>query len=213
MTIFIKDPLRASVEAATGGHVTVLYNAAGHPNYMNIIPKFHLQDIDASLGTGVHPAFIVNGVERPEIFIGQYLGMEHEGALLSLPNVAPTGMADFDTCMQRANANGPLGERVGDGRTTTGSGPVSWRHNGQVSSIADLNGNLWEWLGGYRLWDGEIQVLPNNDAADQRNDHSRSATSSSPTPSARQTAHRATTATCKKTLSPAKSAACSNNYW
>jgi len=191
---------------------------------MNIIPKFHLQDIDPNLGTGVHPAFIVNGVERSEIFIGQYLGMEHEGALLSLPNVAPTGMADFDTCMQRACANGPgwhlmtnaewmaialwcwkngflphgngrfgqdianpweagrrvdngpLGERVGDGRTYTGSGPVSWRHNGQVSGIADLNGNLWEWLGGYRLWDGEIQVLPDNDAADQRNDHSRAST-------------------------------------
>ena len=39
MTIFIKDDLRASVEAATGGLVTVLYTAAGHPSYMNVIPS------------------------------------------------------------------------------------------------------------------------------------------------------------------------------
>jgi len=219
MTVLVKDSLRASVEAATGGQVTVLYNTAGQPNYMNIIPKFNLQDIDASLGEGVHPAFIVNGVEKNEIFIGQYPGLLHEGALLSLPNVIPTNNADFDTFMSWANANGPgwhmmtnaewmaialwcwkngtlprgngrfgqdlharwetgrradggtVGEVCGDARTYTGSGPASWRHNGQFSGIADLNGNLWEWLGGYRLWEGEIQVLPNNDAADQSNDH------------------------------------------
>lgn len=74
MTIFIKDDLRASVEAATGGLVTVLYTAAGHPSYMNVIPKFNLQDIDPALGTGVHPAFIVNGVEKSELFIGQHVG-------------------------------------------------------------------------------------------------------------------------------------------
>ena len=69
-TIIIKDDLRAQVEASTGGAVTVLYTAAGHPSYMNVIPKFLKQDIDASLGTGVHEAFIVNGVEKSEIFIG-----------------------------------------------------------------------------------------------------------------------------------------------
>mgnify|MGYP003609996268 CR=1 FL=1 len=61
---FLKDTLRESVEAATGGKVTVLYDDKGYPSYMNVIPKFKVEDIDASLGTGVHPAFIVGGVEK-----------------------------------------------------------------------------------------------------------------------------------------------------
>lgn len=223
-TIFIKDDLRASVEAATGGHVTVLYTAAGHPCYMNVIPKFNKQDIDAGLGTGVHEAFIVNGVEKSEIFIGQHLGIQKDGNLLSIPGVSPTASVNFDTFRGLAAANGPgwhmmttaemaaialwswkngtmprgnndwgrdvgspwetaaradggaIGSATGNGKTYTGAGPASWRHNGQPSGIADLNGNLWEWNAGMRLQAGEIQIIQNNDAADNTKD--QSATSS-----------------------------------
>ncbi|MBU5438277.1 hypothetical protein KQI42_09670 [Tissierella sp. MSJ-40] len=48
-----------------------------------------------------------------------------------------------------------------DGRTATGSGPVTWYHNYDSSGIADLCGNVWEWVAGFRLVDGEIQVIPN----------------------------------------------------
>ena len=217
-TIFIKDDLRASVEAATGGLVTVLYTAAGHPSFMNVIPKFNKQDIDASLGTGVHEAFIVNGVEKSELFIGQHLGIQKDGNLLSIPGVSPTTGANFDTFRGWAAANGPgwhmmtsvewvaialwcwkngtlprgnndwgrdatspwetaarvdggaIGNNTGIAKSFTGSGPASWRHNGQPSGIADLNGNLWDWVAGMRLQDGEIQVIQNNDAADNTKD-------------------------------------------
>jgi hypothetical protein len=219
-TILVKDDLRASVEAATGGQVTVLYTAAGHPSYMVRLPKFNLQDIDQSLGTGVHPAFIVNGIEKSEIWIGQHLGLQKDGNLLSLPGVTPTVYGTFDVNRGWAAANGPgwhlmtvaewsaialwcwkngtlprgnnaygrdigspwetatrsdgyaPGDTAGAAMTLTGSGPASWRHNGQPSGIADLNGNLWEWNGGLRLQDGEIQILPNNDAADNTKDQS-----------------------------------------
>jgi len=217
-TIFIKDDLRASVEAATGGLVTVLYTAAGHPSYMNVIPKFNKQDIDASLGTGVHEAFIVNGVEKSELFIGQHIGIQKDGNLLSIPGVSPTASANFDTFRGWAAANGPgwhmmtsaemaaialwcwkngtmprgnnnygqdvgspwetaarvdggaIGSATGNGKSYTGAGPASWRHNGQPSGIADLNGNIWEWVGGMRLQAGEIQIIQNNDAADNTKD-------------------------------------------
>lgn len=54
-------------------------------------------------------------------------------------------------------------------RTATGSGFKSWYHDNTESGIADLNGNVWEWSSGLRLNGGEIQILPNNDAADWNN--------------------------------------------
>lgn len=61
----------------------------------------------------------------------------------------------------------PPGEAKGEGRHLTGSGPESWNHNGDRAGIADLCGNVWEWQRGLRLVDGEIQVIPENDAADE----------------------------------------------
>ncbi|MDD3770472.1 MAG: SUMF1/EgtB/PvdO family nonheme iron enzyme [Sulfuricurvum sp.] len=95
-TIFTKDTLRASVEASTGGKVTVLYDDKGFPSYMNIIPKFKVEDIDASLGTGVHPAFIVGGVEKSEIFIGQHLANVRDDRAVSLPGVDPKTGVTYD---------------------------------------------------------------------------------------------------------------------
>lgn len=50
------------------------------------------------------------------------------------------------------------------GRTATGSGPVTWYHNYDKSGIADLVGNVWEWCGGMRLVNGEIQIIANGNA-------------------------------------------------
>lgn len=60
-------------------------------------------------------------------------------------------------------------------RVLTGTGPVSWSHDGTLEGIWDLNGNIWEWMGGLRTVKGEVQVLANNNAADL--DHSQSASS------------------------------------
>jgi len=106
-TIFIKDDLRASVEAASGGRQTVLYTAQGQPSYMNIIPRFNVQDIDGGLGAGTHPAFIVGGVERSEIFVGTYPGIVVNNELLSLPGVAPSVLQNHDQFVASARACGP----------------------------------------------------------------------------------------------------------
>jgi len=50
--------------------------------------------------------------------------------------------------------------------TLTGSGPMSWNLNGKANGITDLNGNTGEQEFGYRVYDGELQILPNNDALD-----------------------------------------------
>lgn len=61
------------------------------------------------------------------------------------------------------------GAQDDNGRTTcvlTGTGPLTWRHDGTIAGICDLNGNIGEWTAGMRLVHGELQVIPYNNAAD-----------------------------------------------
>ena len=51
-------------------------------------------------------------------------------------------------------------------RIATGSGPATWNHNWLPDGIADLNGNVNEWCAGFRIVDGEIQIIPYANAMD-----------------------------------------------
>lgn len=55
-------------------------------------------------------------------------------------------------------------------RVLTGTGPVTWSHNGQMDGIYDMNGNAWEWVLGMRWVNGEVQILADNNAADSSAD-------------------------------------------
>ena len=61
-------------------------------------------------------------------------------------------------------------------RVATGTGPLTWSHDGTPSGIWDLNGNVSEWVGGVRTVYGEIQVLANNNAADGENPQTAAST-------------------------------------
>ncbi len=61
----------------------------------------------------------------------------------------------------------------GSSKTLTGSGPVTWNHDGTAEGVADMCGNIWEHVGGIRFVDGQVQVIPDNGAvagADQSKD-------------------------------------------
>lgn len=224
--ISIKDSLRQSVEAATGGQVTVMYDDKGYPSHMCRVPLFTLDTIDPAWPATPHPAFVVNGTTKSEIWVAQYPANVHDGMALSLPGQNQTTSVNFDTADARCSAKGAgwhmmtnaewaaiallthkqfgadsihgntdygrdylatfetaprqdagtPGEASGTARTLAGAGPASWRHNGEPSGIADLVGNVWEWVRGLRIVDGEIQILADNNAADQSAD--QSATSS-----------------------------------
>jgi len=57
-------------------------------------------------------------------------------------------------------------------RVLNGSGPISWMHDGSPWGVWGMNGNFYQWTTGFRQNAGEIQVIPNNDAALPETDHS-----------------------------------------
>lgn len=220
VTISTPDALRQSVEAASGGVNTVLYDSKGYPSIMCVVPRFNLEDIASGIGTGTHPAFMVGGVQKSEIFVGKFQARVHDGHALSLPGQDPTASINFDDANARCTAKGPgwhmmtnaewaavalwcwkngfmprgnanwgrdhaqtyetgrrqdgqaPGFNEGTARTLTGSGPASWYHDNSPAGIADMCGNVWEWVRGMRVVDGEIQIIPENNAAMTDADHS-----------------------------------------
>lgn len=71
----------------------------------------------------------------------------------------PHGNTNYGKDYYHAYEHGILPQGETD-RTLTGSGEPTWYHNHDTSGIADLCGNVWEWTGGLRLVDGEIQIIP-----------------------------------------------------
>jgi hypothetical protein len=206
MIFSVKDTYRQAVEAASGGKNTVLYDDLGYPSIVVVIPKFKLSDIDAGWPSDPHPAFVVNGQEKSEIYISKFQNVVVGGRALSLPMQDPKVYVNFEQARGYCTAKGKgwhlmtntewaaialwcwkngflprgnnsYGADVGatyergkvvyryessgiwyDGRTATGSGPASWYHDNTPFGIADLNGNIWEWIDGLKLHDGKIYV-------------------------------------------------------
>lgn len=218
MIFVMKDALRQSVEAASGGLCTVMYTRKGQPVFLRAIPKFRVETLHPALGSGVHPAFIVGGREISEFWVGMYPGYISQGELLSVPG-RPPSTANYGDAISLARANGPgfhhmtaaewaavalytihalgndtdpvdgpdpygmgmlnpktFGVRV-DGKapgdtssisyTLGGSGPLTWRHDGSPFGISDLVRGIWPGthVMGLILRNGEINIIPNNDAA------------------------------------------------
>ncbi len=104
--------------------------------------------------------------------IGFHLMTNAERAAIALwckkNGTMPRGNNNYGKDVDAKHERGIETYQTSDGRTgrvATGSGPASWTHDGTTNGIYDLNGNVWEWMGGFRLMDGEIQIIPYNNAA------------------------------------------------
>jgi hypothetical protein len=199
-----KDTLLNAVLAASGGRQVVKYNANGDPCFFTRFPRFNLEDIHPSLGTGPHPAFVVNGAIKNEILIASYPAIIDKGCAVSIPGQSPKVNINFDSAKAACEQNGPgfhlmtaweraavalwclknafqprgntssgksheatweTGTPAPDNalKTLGGSGPASWRHDGTMAGIADLVGNVHEWLDGLKTVDGRLYFPADND--------------------------------------------------
>ena len=73
-----------------------------------------------------------------------------------------------------AKTGGTIARDASPRSTLTGSGPVKWSFLHDPSMEADIGSNGDCWLYGLKLLNGEIQILPDNDAADPDADLSAS---------------------------------------
>lgn len=105
-TFSMKDTYRQAVEAASGGKQTVMYDDKGNPSIMNIIPKLTYKAIGLGSSETALPAFIVNGVEKSELFLGTYPAYVHDGCAYSLPDQIPKVYTNHDQAVAYCRAKG-----------------------------------------------------------------------------------------------------------
>ncbi|HBO60550.1 TPA: hypothetical protein DD449_02620 [Candidatus Berkelbacteria bacterium] len=106
---------------------------------------------------------------------GFHLMTNAEWATLQIKSIAgatqPFGNTNYGQDERDKSVNGrcytlaQFGINNSESRWLTGSGGVKTSHNFDASGVFDLCGNVWEWVGGFRLKDGEIQILVDNNAA------------------------------------------------
>lgn len=91
----------------------------------------------------------------------EWAALAHQSRKL---NTLPRGNTDSGKNHKHPEETGTTYEG-GYGKTLTGSGPITWNHDGTAEGVSDMCGNVWEHVGGLRFVDGQVQVIPENGAA------------------------------------------------
>lgn len=216
LNISLWEAYKHAIEALSGGRNTVVFDDLKLPSVMVRIPAFAVETVDTDLGTGIHPAFVVNTVAKDSFMVGMYESFVYGARAYSLPYKDPTCSLVFDAalgnclrknqndttrrtgwhmftnweaaalallCIKNGQPSGNTdygrhhvstnqcgvrqdgalpGLASGTARVLTGSGPAAWRHDGTYAGVADLVGNIWEWVDGMKTVDGKFYLPTDN---------------------------------------------------
>lgn len=179
-SIMVRVPLFKNIDVMTGGadaaHPMFIVNAVQIPEvfiskYQNIVMN------DRAYSLPYKDPKVLLTFDQAKLYsenkgAGWHLMTNAEWAGVALwckkNNTMPRGNNNYGADYSAAHEKGVKtysDDGVRTCRVATGSGPASWAHDNTNEGIFDLNGNVWEWVGGLRLNNGEIQVIPNNNAA------------------------------------------------
>ena len=162
------ETLRAAAQLSGGD---VLLDARGMPDFFTALDS---------------PGLTVNGKALIRVLMGKYEACGRFESLYALPLETPKTGLTFDAAAKMALDKG-LGyhlmtlaewallckgaaESAGghvnaDAPAASGRGAWAYAHNGRWNGVWDAAGNVREWVSGYRTVNGEIQIIPENDAA------------------------------------------------
>lgn len=84
----------------------IIYDIHGKPSVMVYIPKFRMNQVIANGSDRVHPAFVVNGVERDGFYISKYQNTEIAGSGYSLPRQMPCNEVDIVLSYEKSSNKG-----------------------------------------------------------------------------------------------------------
>ena len=90
------DDLKLSIEALSGGKNTVLFDDLGMPSIMVPFPKMKMSDLITGGSENVHPAFIINGVEKDVLYVSKFQNIVLNERAYSLPMRDPRASVNFD---------------------------------------------------------------------------------------------------------------------
>jgi len=98
----------------------------------------------------------------------------HTSAAELRPDIAPTYWEKVKYVGGISNDGTPDAARQTGYRTLNGSGPLDWYLGSDPANLCDIIGSSLEQQYGYRIYDCELQILENNNAADPDADISAS---------------------------------------
>lgn len=194
---------------AAAANNEIILDDLGLPSVMVKVPLVYLDELGIGAAHVPHPAFVINDVVVPYVYVSKYINIVKNNRAYSLPNQDPANYVTYDRALEvcynkgagwhlltaaewgllhnkitaagleprgntasgkshvKAYEKGVLSptNQSGAYRTLTGSGDKSWCIDGVGNDVWDLVGNVNKWVSGMRLNEGEIQVIPNNNAA------------------------------------------------
>lgn len=84
----------------------ILTDDKGLPSVMVYVPKFKMSDVITGGNDSTHPAFIVDGVEKPGIYISKFQNVAYNSRAYSLPGEDPKASINADTARQYCENKG-----------------------------------------------------------------------------------------------------------